>query len=418
MKSLPKPTHLNPTVTAPILTDWANKTRLAISTLLIVTCAGRLWAGQPPANAWVKASIDWKQALPAEIKDAAWSTTDGYSDSVYRSKTGSIIIRTGVRSKSAGYSPGFYTNASVEWDLARDTAKVIDIANWGGGSYGHGKLLPAFRQHATPSPRHTYDGICYVPDTDTMYMMLGAYTRMWGRGVDPVAKAELKKDGGRTWKYAFKTGRWTCIEDSVWKLFRCSPYESHLQYWAEGGKLLFLNDHGHRYAEFDLKTNTWKQLALANACPMSLYNARSTWDSKRSLWVFRLGPRLCTFDPGTRSFAALPNCYPMPIPSRREIQQMKKAGKPVDGRLRMKGVCYISKHDVYLVSGPTGNDTVVYNVEAKTWTPIRGGDIKLVNGYCQYDPKLDLVAMNYQLDCFKFRYVPEGKNHPALPKRP
>ena len=383
--------------------------RLVISTLLVAASGAFVSADQPPANTWVRVNVDWDKALPAEIKDARWSTTDGYSDNVHRSSTGSVIIRTGVRSKSIGYSPGFYTNASVEWDLKTDRAKVIDIANWGGGSYGHGRLLRAFSQHPTPTPRHTYDGICYVPRTDSMYMMLGANWRIGGRGANSEAKAELKKDGGRTWKYSFRTRRWTCIEDNVWKHFKCSPYENHMQHWAEGRKLLFLNDHGNRYAEFDLAKNTWQKVALANKCPMSLYNARSTWDSRRSLWIFRLGPRLCTFNPKTRTFAELPNCYRMHIPSRDELAKMKKAKKAPDGRLRMKGVCYSSKHDVYLVTGPTGNDTAVYNVGKKEWASVRGGDIKLVNGYCQYDPTLDVVAMNYQLDCFKFRYVPEKK---------
>jgi len=379
-----------------------------ISTVAVAALGACVLADPPPANTWARADIDWDKALrSAGIRDAAWSTTDGYSDNIHRSKTSSIIIRTGVRSKAMGYSPGFYTNASVEWDLATDTAKVIDIANWGGGSYGHGRLLPAYARHRTPTPRHTYDGVCYVPQTDSMVMMLGANWRIGGRGADAAAKAELKKDGGRTWTYSFRAGRWTCVEDNVWKHFKCSPYENHMQHWAAGGKLLFLNDRGDRYAEFDLATNTWKRMPLANACPMSLYNARSTWDSERSLWVFRLGPRLCTLNPATRTFAELPNCYRMPIPSRDEVKEMIKAGKTPDGRLRMKGVCYISKHDVYLVTGPTGDDTAVYDVGKEQWTALTGGDIKLPNGYCQYDPKLDIVGMNYQLDCFKFRYVPE-----------
>ena len=72
----------------------------------------------------------------------------------------------------------------------------------------------------------------------------------------------------------------------------------------------------------------------------------------------------------------------------------------------MKGVCYLSKHDAYLVTGPTGSDTMVYHVPERRWESVKGGDIKLANGYCQYNPDLDLTAMNYQLQCFKFRYVP------------
>ena len=39
-------------------------------------------AGEAPAtdlkpNTWVKAAVDWKSALPADLKDAGWTTGDG-----------------------------------------------------------------------------------------------------------------------------------------------------------------------------------------------------------------------------------------------------------------------------------------------------------------------------------------------------
>jgi hypothetical protein len=267
-------------------------------------------------------------------------------------------------------------------------------------------LLPAYEKQITPSPRHTYDGICFVPDENRVYMMLGAYLRIGGQGASDEAKSELKKDGGRTWAYSFDANRWECIEDNVWNLFQCSPYENHMTHWPEGNKLLFLNDGGSKYAQFDLKSRKWKTAELANECPMRLYNARSTWDSKRSIWVFRLGPRLCTFDPATAKFEKLPNCYEMKIPTKDELDQLAADGQKPDPRLYAKGVCYLSKHDRYLVCGPTGNDTAAYDPNSKTWTAINGGAIELLNGYMQYNPQLDIVAMNYQLSCFKFKFVP------------
>ena len=160
-----------------------------------------------------------------------------------------------------------------------------------------------------------------------------------------------------------------------------------MQYWPEGDKILFLNDRGRYYAEFDVKSEKWTKRDLANKTPMSLYNARSTWDAKRAVWVFRLGAKLCTFDPKTRSFKALPDC-------------------PAGEKDRSKGVVYIPPHDVYLVTGPTGNDTHVYDVAKGQWSTVKGGDIKLVNGYPQYAPKTGLVGLVYQLKAFVFRYTP------------
>jgi hypothetical protein len=127
---------------------------------------------------------------------------------------------------------------------------------------------------------------------------------------------------------------------------------------------------------------------------MSLYNARSTWDSRRSLWVFRLGPKVCTFDPKAREFKAVPDAYELPTDEK-------------DPKRTWKGITYIPKHDVYLVTGPTGNVTLVFNVEKGTWSNVKGGDAALPNGYPQYDARTDQVGLVYQLQTAVFRYVPE-----------
>ena len=80
-----------------------------------------------------------------------------------------------------------------------------------------------------------------------------------------------------------------------------------------------------------------------------------------------------------------------------------------DKRRSWKGLAYVAKHDVYLMTGPTGNDTKVYDVAAGKWHAVSGGDLALVNGYPQYDPRADLVGLVYQLKTFVFRYVPEEK---------
>ena len=343
-------------------------------------------------NTWMDAAVQYQ--LPAGVSDAKWVTTDGYCGSVRRSRTGGILIRTGIRSKEAGYSPGFYSNTTLEWDLKKNTARVIDIARWGGGSYGGGQLLAGFSERPSPSPRHTYDGIAYVESEEALYLMLGANWRIGSRNATDEAKRQLETDNLSTWKYVFGENRWRRMDQNVRGFWKISPYESHLRYWPEGMKLLFLNDNGNRYAEFDLETQRWREEKTANKPPMSFYNARSAWDDKRGLWILRLGPEVCTFDPRTRSFTKLPPAYPVPENEK-------------DPRRRWKGVVYIPRHDAYLITGPSGNDTWVYSVKSGKWERVGASDIELPNGYPQYDPSLDLVVLVYQLKAFKLRYIPD-----------
>jgi hypothetical protein len=363
-------------------------------------------AAMPAVNTWIAAEIDWKKTLADFRPDASWATGDGYSDNSFRTKAGEVLIRTGIASRSAGWNPGFYTNATVAWDPKTDTARVVDVFRWGGGSGGNGRLLEGFAENPTPSPRHTYDGMAYVSEEDALYLHMGATWRTGGQGVAEDAKRQHTLDEREsTWKYTFADGKWTRIDHNVRKFWPSglSPYEQHLVHWPEENKLLFLNDNGDRYAEFDLKTQQWQnaQRIEGPTTPGRLYNARSTWDSKRKLWVFRLGAELCTFDPQTKKYAALPRCWDLP-PRSDEPRQS-------DRRHALKGVVYIPKHDVYLVTGLTGNDTMVYDVAAGRWSELKAGDLELVNGYLQYDPATDLVLMNYPLQCFKLRYEPRAK---------
>ena len=377
-----------------------SKRRVVIAALLLVALAGAVgtaFAGEPPQpgklpaikpNTWADAKA--RYVRPKHIGGSSWATGDGYCGSTYRSKTGTIIFRSGIRSKSAGLSPGFYSNATLEWDLRTNEVRVVEVANWGGGSSGGGRLLPAFKKHPTPTPRHTYDGLTYVERQDAMYFMLGANWRVASRAT-PEAKAQHSLDNNSTWKYTFADGKWHRIDHNIRKFWdgrRALPYESHLQHWPGGDKLLFFDSNGRCYAEFDLKTEQWGRVDLKSRPPMSFYNARSTWDSKRQLWVFRLGPKVCTFDPRGRTFKALPS-----------------AGGTTKGGYT--SIAYISKHDAYIIAGPTGNDTKVYDIAKGKWIDVPGGDIKLVNGYAQYDPKADLVGLVYQRNAFKFRYVPK-----------
>jgi hypothetical protein len=369
--------------------------RMTVLFMFLVLCPAWIRAADAPANTWVEVKLDAQmpERIAAE-KGARWETGDGYSDTIYRAKSGTVIIRTGIHCEALGYTPSYYTNTSVEWNLKTDAAPAIDVSNWSGGAGGGGKLLPAFKEHPTPSPRHTYDGICYVDAEDAMYMVQGANWKIvLGNNVSDEAKAAMVKDNQSTWKYSFADNRWTQIEGGVSSAgYKGAPYENHLQYWPAGKKLLFIGDNDF-YAEFDLATQKWAMATLKNKPPSSLYNARSCWDSKRSLWVFRLGPKVCVLDPQTKEFKALPDAYTVDDPKK-------------DPRAALKGVTYISKHDLYLINGETAEDTWVFDPNKNAWSQVKCAGPKLVNGYLQYDPLTDTVALSYQLQAFTLKFVP------------
>ncbi|PCJ57672.1 MAG: hypothetical protein COA79_15615 [Planctomycetota bacterium] len=365
-------------------------------------------------NTWVNANL--KCELPKRFKRGSstyFSKTDGYCDSVYRSKAGSIIIRTGIRCKVNNLNPGYYSNTSMEWNLGTNKIEAIDVFNWAGGSGGGGKLLTGFKDNPTPSPRHTYDGMAYVAEEDAMYMMAGANWKIClnKKKTNEEAIAQLKLDGNSTWKFTFADKKWTRIDGSIrqfWNGNRASPYESHMEYWPEGKKLLYFDARAQCYAEFDLKTQKWAKVERKKGkTGVSLYGARSSWDTKRGLWIFRNGVNVSVFNPKDKSFTKLPNCWELPpYPSKEKLKEMKKNKQKPDVRYHWKSIAYNAKHDVYVITGPTGNDTRVYNVEKKTWSEVKGGEIKLSNGYLEYDEKSDLFGLVVQHSAFKFRYVP------------
>lgn len=370
------------------------KRTLITSTLLCVTMFTLALAAPPeiPNNTWVDAGLTY--IPPPDVPDATWQRGDGYCGTTFRTKTGTVLFRSGVVSKQRGWNPGFYSNATLEWAPASQEARVIEVANWGGGSYNAGVLLPEFEQHPTPTPRHTYEGMVYVESKDAMYFMLGANWRIAAKA-EPRVKEVFEENNRVTWKYTFADKRWTAIPSHISQLgYKGSPYESHMKWWPERKRILFLDDVARFHAEFDPETERWTKLELAGRSPMSLFGARSAWDSRRQRWVFRHGAKACYFDPVTRTFTAMPDLFPAP--------EDKK-----DLLHKLKGIAYIPPYDVYIAVGLNGNDTQVFDIEKNVWSTIRGGDIAFPRGYLEYDAANDLLVLVYQHQAFRFRYKPD-----------
>jgi hypothetical protein len=51
-----------------------------------------------------------------------------------------------------------------------------------------------------------------------------------------------------------------------------------MTYGPADKKLLFLNDHADKYAQFDLNAPKWTPMEPVSKCPFGFYNAHSTWE--------------------------------------------------------------------------------------------------------------------------------------------
>ncbi|MBL8026953.1 MAG: T9SS type A sorting domain-containing protein [Fibrobacteres bacterium] len=347
-----------------------------------------------PSNTWVKSTLTFR--LPSNVTGAYWSTTDGYCTSIFDDSTGRLLWRTGVGQSGATgckLDPGYYSNTFLSWNAIKDTAYAIDLFNWGGGSGGSGCLLPGFATDTTPSPRHTYDGITYCKSNHSVYLMAGAN---WKLTLDttrsPIdARNMLLLDDSSTWRLSLNDGKWHRIHGSIrqyWNGYAASPYESHLRAWPEGGKLLYVNDGGDKHAEMNLSTEKWTNITTAALkAPMSLYNARSCWDRKRQLWVFRNDTNVCTYNPSTRTYKKLPSC--------------KVSGS--------QAISYDSRRDVYVAAGLAMNSVRYFRYSDTSWVaPVIANSAALPSGYLAYDSTNDLHLLVYQQATHRFRLDTTG----------
>lgn len=370
-----------------------------------------------PPNKWVALDLQ-------KWYEQRWGHYDGYSDTVYRPDTGTVLIRTNLKRKELkDRNSGFYTNGTLEWNPRTNEVRFIEITNWHGGSSGRvkGYPLPAFDQHPTPVPRHTYDALAYVPEEKAMYTTMGAYSRIRTRisRVEDEEKREraqrlLQQESQSTWKLDVETGEWERFEGSPKTLFPdVWMYEAHMAYWPEKNVLTFLGSAGKRYAHFDLGKKVWKKVpkqptGFSIREFQRLWHMRSAWDSKRDAWVFRKSNKVVVFNPETAEMKKLPDPYE---PRYNKEPEESPRVLPADSQ---GSICYISKHDVYMiprVPGPWGNKTMVFHPDKGEWETVKGGDTLPVRKekqrrYCHYDEKGDVVVFTFHHYAAVFKYVP------------
>lgn len=358
-----------------------------------------------PVNTWTESAATI--VLPSP--DLQQANASGYNNAFARRRAGEIVFMDGVRDTlelPCRRSPGFYANAVYRWSPTEDRVTASGVTLFGGGSYGGGCLMPGFEAAPTPAPRHTYDGFAYVEPEDAAYLMLGASGRVL-TSATPEAESAYHEDAASTWRYLFAEDRWEALPTTVrtfWpSVYTVSDYESHLVYWPEGDRLLFVDDNGAHYAEMQRSTHEWADVTSeATRAPFTLYNARSAWDHARQRWLFRNGTALAAYDPTTRTWTRL-------------------ADVPFGGS---PAIAYVESWDVFLSVGSTAHETAVYEPDEDRWSVIDGGDIDFGARsnpqffFLAYDIPTDRVGMlmgnatTLPLRQYTFRYLPAGEDCP------
>jgi hypothetical protein len=339
-----------------------NKIRCAIILLLAqFFMPGGELAAQTPTNTWIEVSPPTSYPAGRAGRPEGRSNYGGIA---YRPASGSILFYDGYVGEEAASS--IYANTMASWDIAQNRVNALKITE------------------SAPHKRHTYEDFVYVDTKDAVYMMKGA----WDHGCHDAA------DG--LWQYTFSDNTWRSIPTNIAIAASDSHCEGHMAYWKAGGKLIYVDSTGRDLYEFNLSTQVWTKVTGTYNTTLSLYNAQSTWDSNRNLWVF-WNRGLFAYDPVTRVFSTLPVSGSSP------------------GAAGESGITYIPSLDAYMLAAGSGaSGTWVYRNSTRSWQQISGAALpvngELTHTYIQYDPGTDMIYAFQGVGrrFFKMRYVPPG----------
>lgn len=336
-----------------------------------------------PLNEWVQVTpgMTFAAGVPSDL--VVRSGARSYGTAVLRTTDGTVVYYEGV--SNADRRQDYYADALASWDMDQNHVTIDKVSHWGGSLYSHGILLDAFHDDPTPSPRHTYETFTYLSGYDQIVLTHGANWKLGGDSAPQESKDALALDNNSTWFYDYSSNSWERRSGNPRLAWNgdISPYEGHLVHWPSVDRLLYLDKDGRKAAEYNIATNEWTRATPTNRPPdiegagASLYGAMSTWDSRRSRWVFRNNvSQVFYYDPATHTFVDLPN------PS---------------GLTGGIDITYLPDHDLYLVAGETGSETKIFDPSTDQWQSINAGPIRFHSGtndeYLVYDPNTGLAGI-------------------------
>ena len=224
-----------------------------------------------PENSWKK--VAGFPPVPAGIL--------AYSGGVYDAVNHQLLIFGGGHADYWGNEVWAFSPATLSWQRmyepdgkARYTSENIDNV--------HGKLKDSDK----PYTRHTYNQLCFVPSSASMFLFGGA-----GPGWDDIRPTcPNPRD---CWCYSFADNRWTLLyagRDTLGGYAMACCYDAKRDVvWAYG--------HDSQLAKFDLKTKTWSTHAVYPSLDyLGTYNFHLTYLPKNDRLLL-VGSDTCTIAP-------------------------------------------------------------------------------------------------------------------------
>jgi hypothetical protein len=389
--------------------------RNGLMALTVAILASTLTAAEPPAterdeaaarakfppNTWV--AIDWELkihdgALPPGIKTGRYASNHHYGGMAYRPASGRTLILDGYAERmgdSVLGTPTIYANSLYGLDPVKGVYHLYKTSNYRGA-----EPMPRNVEEPTPSPRHTYECFAYVADTDSLYLWTGA-NKMNGYAAREGTREKVGRYAPKRWvsnenrkilgmwAWSFRDRKWRTIDRC--KQYPPGGYENAMVYLPATKKIWFVSTGGEVWT-FDIKGEQWTKESMK--MKWNRYRGTTFADTKRNRIVSYSGKQtrngqatgcaLGVLDVATGTFRELGGKGPRP-PAPRS-----------DG-----GMCYHSKHDLYVAFGGAGRltDNHVFDPDTNTWrqfAPAANVTVKAKQSFVKltYDSVNDLVVMS------------------------
>lgn len=351
-------------------------------------------AGEPPAGQWVKLTV--KEEFPAPWDNGRRKYVNSFGSIVHCDALGEVLLMDGYTTAPAGKAvPNNYSDSLYGFHPETGVLRLVKRSNWRAGARSGDPQVTSFPYDEnvadpTPCPRHTYNGICYSPDSKKFYLINGA-----NAGV-PNEHPNYKKNKGTDtytfWEYDIEGKKWAELEYPA--VGRKEPYETVLRAMP-GENALYLVQTWSLW-RYDIPAKKWEAVIPKGPSGIgsNAYGCNATVDPKRKrILILNSAPKAQKGKPETDAQKHVYLHY---------FDLATKKFVPIDttgteGRSKA-GLAYVEHLDKYAVRTEAG--LFLFDPEANAWSrssaanPEGAGKNPTAWSYMVYDAQRKLLVLN------------------------